>query len=121
MSLRAVREAARRDLHETMRVPAFFYAPGVSDYVETFVRVHGKVQKLGDLKGTSFNYAETIEPVTKLVFWDADGVRPVNKSVIMVSAAEGYRVGVVEPSDGLETKAQVAELGATELTNYDHP
>lgn len=121
MSLRAIRQSARRDLHNTMKVAGFFYAPGVPDYVECFVRVHGKFQKLGDLKGTNFNYAETFEPVTKLVFQDADGVRPVNKAIVMVSATEGYRVGVVEPTDGLETKAHVSELGATELANYDHP
>jgi len=121
MSLRAIRESARRDLHDTMKVAAYFYAPGVPDYVPCNVRVHGKAEKLGDLKGTSFSYAETQERVTKLVFWDAEGVLPVVKAVVMVSATEGYRVGVVEPSDGLVTKAQVAELRPSELANYDHP
>lgn len=104
-----------------MKVAAYFYAPGVPDFVECNVRVHGKVEKLGDLKGTNFNYGETIEPITKLVFWDGEGVTPVNKAIIMVSATEGYRVGVVEPSDGLITKAQVAELRPSELANYEHP
>lgn len=121
MSLRAVRESARRDLHNTMKVAAFFYAAGVPDYVECFVRVWQKNQRLGDLKGTNFNYGEFYSPVTKLVFWDADGVAPVEKAVVMVSATEGYRVSVVQPSDGLITVAEVSELSTVQLANYEHP
>ena len=121
MSLRAIRETARGQLHDTIKVAGYYYAPGVDDYVDCFVRVHAKVEKLGDLKGTNFSYAETMEPVTKLVFWDADGIVPDTKGLVMVSATEGYRIGVVEPSDGLITKVQVSELTTAQLATFDAP
>lgn len=123
MSLRAIKERARRDLHNAMRVPAFYYPGGVTsaDPVPCHVRVHTKFgAQMGDLKGTNFNFAETEANVPALVFWVAE-IDPDNNAVVMISAEEGYRINHVLPRDLWTRKAEVSELDATDRALYGAP
>lgn len=123
MSLRAIKARARRDLHNAMRVPAFYYPAGDADAapVPCHVRVHTKFNaQLGDLKGTNFSYAETEAQIEKLVFW-IDELDPDNQAVVMVSSIEGYRINHVHPRDGATRTVEVAQLDEADLALYEHP
>lgn len=123
MSLRAIKARARRDLHDAMRVPAFYY-PGGDEGAEPVlchVRVHTKFDaQLGDLKGTNFSYAETEAQIQKLLFW-IDELDPDNQGVVVISAIEGYRINHTHPRDGVTRTVEVAELDEADLALYEHP
>lgn len=121
VSLREIKAQARRDLHEAMQVPAYYYATDDGPPQQCSVRVHTKFDaKLGDLKGTSFSYAETQAQVPKLIFWLAE-IDPSNMAVVMISAAEGYRVDNVHPRDGATCTAEVSILTAEERAAFQYP
>ncbi len=103
-----------------MKVPAFYYANRLAAPVEVNVRVHTKFKALGDLKGTSFSYAETEEEIPKLIFWRSE-MEPANGSFVVVSAEEGYRVNHSDPPDGLTITAKVASLDAADLVGFSYP
>lgn len=123
MSLRAIKARARRDLHNAMRVPAFYYLGGDADAspAPCHVRVHTKFgAQLGDLKGTNFSYAETEAQIQKLLFW-IEELDPDNQGVVMISAIEGYRINHVHPRDGATRTVEVAELDEADLALYEYP
>lgn len=104
-----------------MLVPAFYYGPLDGMVARAInVRVHTKFDALGDVKGTSFGYAERIETVPKLVFLREE-IEPVLHAVIVISAEEGYRVNVIEPPDGITRSAKVTVLTAGDLARYISP
>lgn len=121
MSLRAIKEAARADLHEAMRVPAFYFSAVGAAHQECTVRVHTQLQKTGDLAGTNFNYAETQEAIPKLVFWRDEGVVPLRGGMVMISAEEGYKVDHTEPVDGQTVTVHVIRLSAADRALLTYP
>ncbi len=120
MSLRSIKAKARLDLHQAMKVPAYYYATRAADPVAVDIRVHTSFKALGDLKGTSFSYAETEADVPELIFWLAD-LTPANNSLVMISATEGYRVNHTVPPDGLTITAKVASLSAADRAGLSYP
>lgn len=120
MSLREIKARARRDLHEGMKVPAFYYPPKSPLPVSGFVRVHSKFDALGGVAGTSFEYAERREIKPKLVFWRSE-INPVREAVVMISSAEGYRLNTIDPRDGDTVTAFVTLLNAKELATFIAP
>lgn len=121
MGWRDIKNRARRDLHSRMLVPAFYYGPLDGMVARAInVRVHTKFDALGDVKGTSFGYAERIESVPKLIFMREE-IEPVLHAVIVISAEEGYRVNVIEPPDGITRTAKVTVLTAGDLARYISP
>jgi hypothetical protein len=104
-----------------MRVPAFYYAPrSRTNPIFCEVRVHTKQAELGDLKGTSFNYAETAEVIPKIIFWHTE-FTPHQGGCFLVGQDEVYRIGVLEPIDGPTQTAQVALLGVPEARTFVMP
>lgn len=121
MGFRELKAKARRDLHEKLRVPALYYAPGTSVGVPCSVRVHTKLNKQqGDLAGTNFSYAEQEEHIPAVLFWLSE-IDPDNKAVVMISETEGYRVNHTRQPDGLTITAEVAQLTRAELAAYAAP
>jgi hypothetical protein len=121
MGLREIKAQARRDLHEAMQVPAYYYATVLAAPVPVNVRVHTKFnQQLGDLKGTSFSYAETEAQLPRLVFWRAE-VDPDNNALIMIGPEEGYRINHVHEPDGPTRTAEVSFLDAAERAALSYP
>jgi len=121
MGLREIKAKARAQLHDAMSVPAYFMAARGSDPVPCSVRVHTKFGALGDLKGTSFSYAETREEIPKLLFWRSQ-VEPTGRNnLVTISADEGYRLDTVDPPDGLTVKAAVVRLSPTEMIGLPYP
>ncbi len=91
MSLRDIKERARRDLHQQTQVEAFYYAPKSVLPRTVHVRVHNKWDAKGDVQGTAFNFAEIREETPKLVFWFEE-CDPAQKAVVVISDHEAYRV-----------------------------
>lgn len=121
MSLRAVREKARRALHTAMRVPAHVYEPGETIPRRLYVRVHRKWLEQGDLKGTNFNYAEVEEKNPRVVFMREDIANPTRNTLVIVAADEGYRLGQTEPPDGITITAEAVPMTAREFEGREPP
>jgi hypothetical protein len=124
VSLREIKEQARRDLHNGMKVSALYLSEwpveGEPVAIPCEVRVHTKFKALGDLAGTSLGYAETQEPVPRLLFMK-DQVDPVNQAVVSISLEEAYRIVLVNPADGITVTAEVTPMSATQRVGLPLP
>lgn len=110
MDLREIKARARTDLHNAMKVRAFYFVSGTPALapVPIYVRVHTKMNKqLGDLKGTNLSYAETEAHVPALLFWRSEVPSPEHNAVVAISADEMYKVDTAQPPDGLTITASV--------------
>lgn len=122
MGLREIKARARRDLHERMKVPAYYYAHADALPASVFVRVHSKMDALGEVQGTSFGYAERRDVVPKILYWVADyPARFQQKGVIMISADEGYRLGPDDPLDVHTITHAATPLSRTDRLKFDAP
>jgi hypothetical protein len=125
MSLRAIKAKARGDLHQAMKVPAYYLETRVADPVPVEVRVHTKFKALGDLKGTSFSYAEQESEVPQLIFWHAEleaaSIDLANKAIIMVGPEEGYQIDHIMPRDNHTVTAHVTPMPVAHLTGLPYP
>lgn len=126
MSLRAIKEQARRDLHEGMKVSALYLPkwpiPEGEDLVAIpcGVRVHTKFKQVGDLAGTSLGYAQAEDETPKLVFM-IEQVNPSNNSVVSIGVAEAYRINHTIPRDGITITAEVIPMIAAERVGLPVP
>lgn len=99
---RAKIREGRRALHEYMSVPALYFSwPNPAEIREISVRVHDKRQALGDLKGTSFNYAEREDDSPRIVFMRSEVDRPVRNMIVSIEPGVAYRLGVNEAPDDI--------------------
>ena len=120
MSIYEIKLAARAALHEAMQRPGFCYSEDGS-FRTVDVRVHTEYGALGDVKGTSFIYAERRDVKdAKLIFLN-DHYRPRNGDVVMLTPEEGYRVSSVDPPYNITTQANVAPLSKKELPLFEAP
>lgn len=62
------RATARRVLHNRIAEPVALYVKGVEDPVIVTARLHDQNRMIGDLKGTSFDFALRHENTPELVF-----------------------------------------------------
>lgn len=120
MDIRTIKNKARSDLHEAMKVSAFYYPPGSSTPSPCFVRVHSMFRALGDIQSNQVGLAEREEMVPRLVFL-ASEITPARAGIITISATEGYRIDVVQPPDGLTVTAFVVPLTVTQMTGLSYP
>lgn len=119
MALRDIKLAARAALHQAMQVPGYCY-PAKGGFVAVDVRVHTEYAALGDVKGTSFVYAERRDTQDRLIFLAAQH-RPARGDVVIISPTEGYRVDNVDPAYNITVATMVVALTAKELINYTAP
>ena len=114
----------RRKLHEHMSVPALYlalpYDVVLTPVQEITVRVHDNVRALGDLKGTNFNYAETLENSPRIVFLREE-ITPKRNMVVSVEAGVAYQIDTVEPSHGVTVTALVSRLSDKEAAGLPVP
>lgn len=127
MSLRDIKRAARLDLHNAMQVKAYYYAPG-SDWPQIVqCRTHYEFGALGDVKGTSFGYAEVREKQPYLIFMlepTADQpviIDPDRNAVVMVSPTEGYQIDNLDSRDFITRKAYCITLNERQLGEHLAP
>lgn len=115
--IQAIREKARRTLHNAMKRPASYYANpnGPSAPLLVHVRPHGKRSLTGDLAGTNLSYAENRDRVFTVLFFREEVAIPKRGALIVLSETEGYFVDNVELPDGLTVTASVTVADADDL------
>jgi hypothetical protein len=104
-----------------MEVPAIYIDPKTQLYAAITVRTHTQFKALGDVKGTSFGFAERVDIVPELIFLREQGVQPLRGGVISISHEEAYRVDTVEPPDGITVKAKCPMIPLKDLGSYPTP
>ena len=122
--IRSIRAKHRGRLHEAMKVPANYYAVGSSTPIPCTVRVHDARRLVGDVKGTSFDFAERHEDTPTVIFLieefdDFDVVR--RGGVVSVAADLAYEIDNVKPRDGITRTANCIILSESDAATYDPP
>lgn len=119
MGLREIKATARRNLHNAMQVPAFYIEDPeiipLPDPLPCTVRVHTAQTALGELAGTSFDYAEKHEVIPRLVFLFEEVPEPTRNSIVTILdpatlLKEAYKVDNRHPRDGITVTADVILL-----------
>lgn len=118
--LRTIRNRARRQLHDRMKLPAYYYETKAKGPAEISVRRHSKPKDIGDIQGTGFRYATTNERETSILFLREE-CTPIRNSLVCLSAEEMYRVDNVHPPDGITITAEVVALTAVERLDFEFP
>lgn len=113
MSWRDIKSDARRAVHENMHLPALYIEPGFPAKDIT-VRLHTKFLQLGDMKGTSFSFAEKEEVKPKIIFLVEEVPAPVRNAIVSIAPGEAYRIDHTLKPDGLTVTAEVLRLSETE-------
>lgn len=127
MNWRDVKNKARKTLHQTMQIPAFYLTslPLDSDDepIEINVRVHSSNKALGDQPGTSYQFAERREDVTALVFLreELTDITLDRGNVIVLGSEEAYSIDNVHPADGITVTADVSRVSASDLAGVPYP
>ena len=115
MGWRDIKARARSTVNETFRVPVIYLVPGASSPpVPTHARILSSFKALGDMAGTSYDYAEIEAMTPKVIFWLSDGPRPQRNALVLVSENEGYALGALDPVDGLTQTADAVPLSPAE-------
>lgn len=120
MSFRDIKKSARRQLHEKMKVPALYIAPD-EDPLAVHVRPHSRWLALGEVAGTSFDYAEKQEIVPQIVFDRLEVNQPVRNAIVSVSSEEAYAVDHALPPDGEWVIAKCRILTAAQRVGLPTP
>lgn len=111
-----------------MQVPAFYIAdpavPGV--YTTCTVRVHTKQEALGEVAGTSFDYAEKHEFIPRLIFLVDEVPEPERGGVVTITDPvtgdlEAYMIDNRLPKDGITVTAEVTVMTASQYTGLPFP
>lgn len=115
---------ARGKLHGYMSVPALYFAlpyvAGDTVVKEITVRVHDKFIAFGDLKGTTFNYAEMEDNSPRVIFMRSE-VEPARNHVVSVEAGVALRVDSLMAPDDITVTARCARLHASEAAGLPVP
>jgi hypothetical protein len=123
MSIRDTRDEMRRALHDALAVPALYVVetetPGEYEVVPAAgadgvitVRLHTSKTTMGEVKGTSFDYAERLDIVPYIIFL-ASQVTPEHNVIVSIEPGEAWRVDAVEPRDGITITATVKRIRDT--------
>lgn len=117
---RDIKRSARQDLHLHLSVPAVLVTSGADPFLCT-VRIQNSFAALGDLKGTSFHYAEREEISPKAIFLRSEVPNPKRGDIISVEVGEAYRIDSVLPPDDITVAANILRLTGDSLTGLPVP
>lgn len=120
-SKRDIIRRARRDVQHHLRVPALYLATPTSQPIPCFVRLHTSNAALGDMKGTSYSYAEREEFTPSMLIWREEIAAPVRNAIISIEPGEAYVISHIAPPDDLTIKATVTPLPANEAVGLPVP
>lgn len=119
---REIRRRARRDLHRELMVESFCYPTGdpADPPARVNIRVWPEFMLLGDMKGTSFEYAEVEENSPMILVMKEDLV-PRRGMVFSVEPGEAYRVDRVKPLDDISYTCPCVRLSESEAAGFAAP
>lgn len=124
-SIRDIKRKARLDLHNVMRVEAFYLPTPSADPVSIHVRVHAKWDAVAmETSGTGKPVARQDRP-TKLVFLqselDAASITLQRKGIVSVEPGEAYVLDNAEAPDLLTVTWNVTQLRGSDLDGLPVP
>lgn len=119
-SWRDIKRTMRRDLHSIMQIAAL-YIPETGDPVPVNVRLHYKLDEVGDLKGTNFHYAERENMVPQILFMLDEFADAKRGGVVSIEAGEAYKIDHMELPDDISVKAHVTRLTAAQAVGLPLP
>lgn len=112
----------RRDLHNALQVPALYIATVLSEPLPVTVRIHGRFQRLGEIRNSDyFNAAEREDVSPRIIFMREQVAMPARNAVISVEAGEAYSIDRTEPADDISITAFVVRLDADEAAGLPVP
>ncbi len=118
---RELKREARAQLHDYMSVPALcFMDKADPNPIPVTVRVHEKWTTLGDLKGTSFNYAEVESITPRLIFWRTQ-ITLKRKMFISVEAGVAFQIDTILPPDDQTVTATCSKLAVDQTAGFPVP
>lgn len=120
-SFRDIKRQARSDVHRELRVAALYLESPSATPVPCFVRVMTKFAALGDMKGTSFNYAERIDQTPRLILWCEELPEPKRNAIISVEPGEAYQIDNIEPADGQTITVLVVAMDPADIVSLPVP
>ena len=118
---RDIKRRMRRDVHDTMRVPALYLATQQATPVPCMVRLHTKFSAVGDLPGGGSQYAERMETTPRIVLDRSEIEKPVRNGILSVAQGEAYRIQNVHPADGEFVTVAVTPLSAADAAPLPVP
>lgn len=128
MSFRDIKRAARRHLHQTMRVPALYIGSVGATPVPIYVRVHTKFADSGQASDRDIGNAIRHEVAPKLLFMiselESAGIdwrKLPRTAVISVERGEAYRIDTTLPPDDITITAIVTPVGPRDAAGLPVP
>lgn len=120
MSWRDIKRDKSRDVHTHMQVPALYIEPGQPPRCVS-VRLHTKYEKLGDMRGTSFSFAEKQEVSPRIIFMCDEVPNPVRNAIVSLAIGEAYRIDNTLKPDGEFVTAEVLRVSDAEAAMLPVP
>lgn len=119
---RQIMDEARGKLHDYMSVPAMYFAWPLGDTVPFPVSVRVSTERVlaGDLQGTSSHFAERVERALVAIFLLSE-VDPETGRYITLEDGRAYRLGPVDPRDGITVTAALIRRPPVESVQYPRP
>lgn len=114
---RDIKRRFRRDVHQRMRVPAYYFVDEKAKPQLVFVRVHSKLAELGDMAGTNFHHAVVRDILPSILFMRDEVAMPARNSLLSISDSEAYRIDSCDPPDDISIKAYVSQLSVKDIAN----
>ena len=124
-SIRDIRNKARGDLHQRMRIPAFYIYPADAEPELIHVRVHTKFDPMEAFAGGPSGLATMQDMQPKIIFERAElaltGLELKRTGYITIEAGEGYSLDNAMPPDGITVAWNASRLSASELVGLPIP
>ena len=115
----ALRRSTRKKF-DLMGRAAFYLKDATSTPIPIRVIVTDRFQALGDLKGTNFNYAETLDNTPRIEMLTEE-IDPKRTFCISIEKGVVYRIDTVQPPEDITVTANVARLPVEQTRNFPFP
>lgn len=113
MSARQVRRQAREAIHKELSFPVWYLASKSAEPVVRTIRLHTKIDAIGELLRGGF--ADRQEIIPKGVFWMAEG--NIQRNAFVVTDTEGvFRLDNLQPEDDQTRIAELVKMSDAEVT-----
>lgn len=116
----ALQRSMKQKFDHMGRTALYFTNPAASNPKKIKVIVTDRFTAAGDMKGTSFNYAE-IEEVAPTIEFLRSEVEPARNAYVSITKDLGYRIDVSKPSEEITVTAKAVRLRPEELRNFPIP
>lgn len=119
---RDIKSQMRRDVHATMRVPAYYRAAPADAWLPIEVRVHSKMTMVGDTaNGLGVEGAGHHDITPRLIFWREQVQVPARGAIVSISATEAWQIADSEKPDGLTITAAATPVPQAKIDSDDYP